>query len=113
MTDRSLGYRDIEGRRHQVLVRPTADGDWEVLDTCGLETSVIETLDGREDGPEQARAVARDYLQTVGDAMDAAGRASGRPVPERRGADEHSDRRHRQRARKPRAGAAALPRATR
>src|SRR5437868_14121248 len=104
MTDQSLRYRDVDGRRHQVLVRPTDDGDWQVPDTCGEETSVVETLDGREDGPEQARATARDYLQTVGEAMDAAGRPPGRPIPDRRGADEHSDRRHRQRAPKPRAG---------
>lgn len=108
-----LGYRAADGRRRQVLVRRTAEGDWRVLDTCGEDTAVVETLDGREDGPEQAEALARDYLQTVRGAADESGREPGRPIPEGRGADEHSDRRHCQRAREARAGAAALPRAAR
>jgi hypothetical protein len=108
-----LRYHDADGRRHKVFVRRTADGDWQVLDTCREHTSVVETLDGREDGPQQAQAVARDYLQTAGGAADAAGRPPGRPIPDRRGADERSDRRHHQRARQPQAGAAALPRAAR
>jgi hypothetical protein len=113
MTHEPIRYRDVDGSRHEVLVHRTAEGDWQVLDTCGEHTSVVEALDGRADGPAQAQAVARDYLQTVGGAADAAGRPPGRAIPERRGADERSDRRHRQRARKPRAGATALPRKAR
>src|SRR5205823_7508227 len=86
MTDLSqpLGYRDGDERRHEVLVRRTAEGDWQVLDTCGEHTTVVETLDGSEDGPEQAQAVARDYLQTVAAVPHEAGRPSGRAIPERR-----------------------------
>jgi hypothetical protein len=115
MTDPNepFGYRDIDGRRHEVLVRATAEGDWQVLDVWGDHTTVVETLYGREDGPEQARAVARDYLHTVVGGAHDAGRERGRAIPDRRGADDHSDRRHRQRARKSRAGAAARPRAAR
>jgi hypothetical protein len=108
-----LRYRDGEGARHEVLVRRTSAGDWQVLDSCARETCVVDTLDGREDGPEQARALARDYLQTLGRPALGAGRTATESIPERRGADDHSDRRQRQRAREPRARAAALPRAAR
>ena len=26
-------YRDVDGARHELVVRQTADGDWQVLDT--------------------------------------------------------------------------------
>ena len=43
MTDLSqpLGYRDGDERRHEVLVRRTAEGDWQVLDTCGEHKRVV------------------------------------------------------------------------
>ena len=57
-----LTYRDAAGVGHEVLVGKTAVGDWEVLDMCGAENPVIETLDGRVDGAPQAEAVACDYV---------------------------------------------------
>ena len=51
-----LPYRDTDGARHEVAVHETADGDWQVLDTCAAETRVIETLDGRIDGRPTGRS---------------------------------------------------------
>ena len=50
-----FGYRDPRGVLHQVLVRETPAGAWQVLDV-----RVIETLIG--DGREAAEAIARDYV---------------------------------------------------
>lgn len=91
----SLGYRDSEGARHEVLVRRTSAGDWQVLDTCAAETRVVETLDGREDGLPQAQAVVRDYLSIVERFVPAAGQRPGEPISEQGGADADSDRRPR------------------
>jgi hypothetical protein len=98
-------YWDADGAQHEVAVRETAGGDWQVLDTSAAETRVIETLDGRLDGP-QAEAVARDYLSTV-DRSPAAGRKTAEPIPEQGGPDADSDRRPG--ARQPHARPAALP----
>jgi hypothetical protein len=103
-----LPYRDANGARHEVAARQTADGDWQVLDTCAAETRVIETLDGRIDGRPQAEAVARDYV-TAGRFTAWAGREPGEPIPEQGGADADSDRRPRYEKRQPRARGAALP----
>ena len=103
-----LPYRDADGTRHEVAVRQTASGDWQVLDTCAAETRVIETLDGPDDGRPQAEAVARDYV-TAGRFTAWAGRAPGQPIPEQGGADADSDRRPRYEERQPRARGAALP----
>jgi hypothetical protein len=52
-----LGYRDATGARHQVLVRRSPEGAWQVLDL-----TVIETLTGVGEGREAAEAVAREYV---------------------------------------------------
>jgi len=52
-----FGYRDATGTRHQVLVRCSPDGAWQVLDIV-----VIETLTGVGEGREAAEAVAREYV---------------------------------------------------
>jgi hypothetical protein len=52
-----LGYRDIAGARHRVLVRQSPDGAWQVLDVI-----VIETLTGFDEGREAAEAIAREYV---------------------------------------------------
>ena len=49
-------YRDPTGVWHELDVRQTPAGAWQIIDT-----RVIDTLDGIGDGPRQARAVARDY----------------------------------------------------
>ena len=51
-----FGYRDATGARHQVLVRQSAEGAWQVLDI-----TVIETLTGVGEGRDAAEALARDY----------------------------------------------------
>jgi hypothetical protein len=105
----SLSYRDADGVRHELAVRETAGGDWQVLDTCAAETRVIETLDGRVDGRPQADALARDYLETARLSVSRAGRAASKPIPERGGSDADSDRRPRPGPRQPHARRAALP----
>jgi hypothetical protein len=52
-----FGYRDAAGTRHQLLVRRSPEGAWEVLDVV-----VIETLTGVGEGRDAAEAVARDYV---------------------------------------------------
>ena len=86
-----LTYRDATGVAHEVVVRKTTTGDWEVLDTGAGEEVVIESLDGRVDGEPQADAVAHDYV-TAGRFIPLAGRNGGEAIPEHRGADAHSDR---------------------
>jgi len=94
----TLTYRDAAGVVHEVVVRKTPTGDWEVLDTCSGEELVIESLDGRVDGEPQAEAVAGDYV-TAGRLIPVAGRNGGEAIPEQGGADAHSDRRSRSAAR--------------
>jgi hypothetical protein len=87
----ALTYRDATGVVHEVVVRKTPTGEWEVLDTGAGEEVVIESLDGRVDGQPQAEAVARDYV-TAGRYVPVTGRNGGEAIPEQRGADAHSDR---------------------
>jgi hypothetical protein len=87
----ALTYRDATGVRHEVILRKTPAGDWEVLDAGAGKVLVIESLDGRVDGEAQADAVARDYV-TAGRYVPPAGRNGGEAIPEQRGADAHSDR---------------------
>jgi hypothetical protein len=54
-TPTPFGYRDNRGAVHQVLVRTTPEGAWQVLDV-----RVIDTLIG--DGRDAAEAIARDYV---------------------------------------------------
>jgi hypothetical protein len=50
-------YRDHHGVIHQVLVRETPEGAWQVLDV-----RVIDTLAGIGEGRDAAEAIARDYV---------------------------------------------------
>ena len=52
-----FGYRDATGARHQVLVRQSPEGAWQVLDI-----TVVETLTGVGEGRDAAEAIARDYV---------------------------------------------------
>ena len=85
-------YTDPDGIRHEVTVRRTAAGDWQVLDTSPAETRIIETLDGRQDGQEQAEAVARDYAENVHRLGWIPGRRAAERIPEQGGADVPGDR---------------------
>jgi hypothetical protein len=106
----TASYADPDGVRHEVTVRPTATGDWQVLDTSPAETRIVETLDGDQDGPEQAEAVARDYAENVHRLGWIPGRGATDPIPEQRGADADSNRRPHREARQQQARGAALSR---
>src|SRR6516164_5334193 len=105
------GYRDAAGVRHELAVRKTADGDWQVLDLdVEADTAhVIDTLAGDQDGRPQAEAVARDYLITVDGCQVGAGSAAGDAIPEQGGPDARSHRRPPQATRTRRSRGAALP----
>ena len=47
-------------RLHEVLVCRDPAGRWQILDTGGPATVVVETLTGHDDRLDQALAVARD-----------------------------------------------------
>jgi hypothetical protein len=55
-------FRAPDGSSHTVAVTKV-DGGWRILDQNGGEPAVVDTLTHREDGREQAEAVARDYAQ--------------------------------------------------
>jgi hypothetical protein len=105
----SFSYRGANGVRHEIVVRRTAAGDWQVLDTCADETSVIESLDGLVDGEPQAEAVARDYAANRARPDAAPGREAAGAIPEQGGADADNDRRPRSAPRQPRVSTTALP----
>ena len=106
----TASYADPDGTRHHVAVRRTATGDWQVLDTSPVETRIVETLDGDQDGPGQAEAVARDYAENVHRLGWIPGRRATERIPEQGGADAHSDRRPHPEARQQQAREAALSR---
>ena len=108
-------YRDADGNRHELVVRETVDGGWQVLDAnVDNETAhVVDTLTGDQDGRPQAEAIAHDYLITGGRLHDAAGPVAGEPIPEQGGSDARSHRRPRPAPRQHRARDAALPRPAR
>ena len=104
----SFAFRDVDGVGHEVIVRRTPTGDWQVLDTCAAGTIVIETLDGGVDDRPQAEAVARDYVE-AGRLLPWTGTPRAEPIPEQGGADADRDRRPRSAPHQPRARGAALP----
>jgi hypothetical protein len=54
-------YEDADGVRHEIVVRQTRSGRWQVLDTTSESRELIETLTGVGEGRDQAEAIARDY----------------------------------------------------
>ena len=104
-----LTYCDATGVVHEVVVRKTPTGDWEVLDTdAGEELRDRDVSTGVSTVSAQAEAVARDYV-TAGRFIPVAGRNGGEAIPEQGGADAHSDRSP-SAARSPHARGAALSR---
>jgi hypothetical protein len=89
----SLAYRDPDGGRHEVLVRQTPTGDWQVLDTCCAETRVVETLDGREDGCPQARRSRGTTSPPRSASCRRRGESPATPYLSKRGADASCARR--------------------
>jgi hypothetical protein len=103
-------YRDVDGARHELVVRETADGGWHVLDLDGETAHVVDALAGDQDGRPQAEAIARDYLSTVGETAGA-GRTPSDPISEQGGSDDCNHRRPRPGPRTREARGVALPRA--
>lgn len=85
-------FRRADGSRHEVSVRQTAEGDWQVLDTSPAGTRVVETLSGLIEGRPQAEAIARDYAATAPLSLGQAGRAGAERIPARTRADGNGDR---------------------
>jgi hypothetical protein len=57
----TASYHDAAGGRHDIVVRETAEGAWQILDTTPESTLVVDTLSGYDEGRPHAEAVARDY----------------------------------------------------
>ena len=116
MSEREIGsYRDPDGAPHTLVVRQTANGDWQVLDidVTSDTARVVDALAGEQDGRPQAEAIARDYLTTVGGREPGAGPVAGEPIPEQGGSDARSHHRPRPAPRQHRARRVALPPAAR
>jgi hypothetical protein len=58
-------YQDTRGVHHDVVVRKTPDGAWQVADISVAKTTIIETLTAAEDGGSEAEAIAREYLREI------------------------------------------------
>jgi hypothetical protein len=57
-----IRYRDsTTGVWHEVIVRQSASGAWEIVDSTATETRTVDTLTEHGDGRAQAEAVAYDY----------------------------------------------------
>ena len=57
-----IRYRDsITGVWHEVIVRKSASGAWEIIDRTPTQTRTVDTLTEQGDGRAQAEALARDY----------------------------------------------------
>jgi len=104
-------YRDPGGARHELVVRETTDGCWQVLDLdVDADTAhVVDELADDQDGRPQAEAIARDYLVTTPGSETGAGPAPGDAIPEQGGPDARSHRRPPQATRTRRSRGAALP----
>jgi hypothetical protein len=68
-------YQDARGVHHDVIVRKTPGGGWQVVDISVANTTVIETLTAADDGRPEAEAIAREYAREKrsGDDRAAAG----------------------------------------
>ena len=108
-------YRDADGARHALVVRKTADGDWQVRDVeIDADTAhVVDTLAGDEDGRPQAEAIARDYLTEIERPPQRTGRQPGEAISEQGGRDDNRHRRPRTGPRTPPARGVALLRPAR
>jgi hypothetical protein len=116
MREPAIGsYRDADGHRHELAVRESADGGWNVLDLdVAADTAhLVEALTDEQDRRPQAEAIAHDYLATIDASEPGTGPAAGEPIPEEGGSDARSHRRPRPAPRRHRARDAALPRSAR
>lgn len=107
------GYRHANGLRHDVLIRQTSLGDWQVLDSCEERTLVVDELDGAVDGRPQAEALAHEYAASAAQVHAAAGNEAAEPIPETGGTDAERNRHPCEGARNSQARRVAVPRAAR
>ena len=56
-------YQDASGVQHDVIVRKTPDGAWQVVDVSGDETKLIDEVTGVGEGQPEAEAIAREYTR--------------------------------------------------
>ena len=56
-------YQDARGVHHDVVVRKTPGGGWQVVDISVAKTTVVETLTAVDDGRPEAEAIAREYAR--------------------------------------------------
>jgi hypothetical protein len=103
-------YVDVAGTAHEVSVRRTSDGHWEIVDADARQLRVIDTLVGFDDGRPQAEALARDYVATIGRGVPTTGPPPALPGSEEGGADAHGRPGHGGAVRRPQARRVALPR---
>jgi hypothetical protein len=78
----TTGYHARDGTEHRVSARRTPESRWQVLDTAGDITTVVETLTGTDDGRDQARALGADYAAQQQAYAD--GDREDDPLPRRR-----------------------------
>jgi hypothetical protein len=63
MSARVVGSYRTPGGRHEVLVVRDPSGRWQIIDSDGERSVLVETLTGHDDRLDQATAVARDYAR--------------------------------------------------
>jgi hypothetical protein len=56
-------YQDAGGVQHEVIVRKTPDGAWQVVDVSDGETRLVDEVTGIGEGEPAAEAIARDYTR--------------------------------------------------
>jgi hypothetical protein len=74
---------------HNVLVTRDHAGRWQVVDTAGSESVLVETLTGHDDRLDQALALARDYASQQQEYRD--GRRESDPLPRPRAIGDTGD----------------------
>ena len=55
-------YQDASGAQHEVIVRKTPDGAWQVVDVSDGETKLVDEVTGISEGQPEAQAIAREYI---------------------------------------------------
>jgi hypothetical protein len=56
-------YQDAGGVQHEVIVRKTPDGAWQVIDVSDDDTKLVDELTGIGEGQPEAQAIAREYTR--------------------------------------------------
>jgi len=56
-------YQDASGVQHEVIVRKTPDGSWQVIDVSDDDTTLVEELTGIGNARSEAEAIAAEYTR--------------------------------------------------